>query len=156
MVRAIPLSSAILGALFATGMAGLVLIEQAASPGSSIFPMLFLVLFEWAAFGITGAVYLVLTELRPDTSQVRGAWSIVGAYVPLILLGAFSIGPNVLVSAVLLLVPTLILTLRNRLPIIRHLAILGIGTIANLVLLLAFIALARVVYGFSLFHFSRL
>lgn len=145
MIRVISLSSAILGAMLATTAAGLVLVQQADSPGSSVFPMPFLVLFEWAAMGIAGAVYIVLAELRSDTSQVRGAWGIVGAYVPLILLGAFSIGPIALISAVLLLVPALLLTLRNRLPIMRQLAILGIGAIGNLALLFAFIAIARVV-----------
>ncbi len=145
MVRAISLSFAVLAAVFATGMAGLIFIEQADYPGSSIFPMPFLVLLEWAAFGIAGAVYLILAELRSEINQIRGSWGIIGAYIPLILLGAFSIGPYVLASAVLLLGPTLILTLRNRLPIIRHLAILGIGAIANLVLLFAFIGLAKLV-----------
>jgi len=101
MIRAILLSSAILGAILATAAAGLFLVHQAAGSGGSVFRLPFLVLVEWAAFGITGAVYIIRTELRSDASQLRGAWGIVGAYVPFIFLGALSIGGLALISAVL-------------------------------------------------------
>jgi hypothetical protein len=145
MIRAISLLSAILGAMLAIAAAGLLLVHEVDSAFASVFPMPFLVLLEWAAFGIAGAVSIIRTELRSDISHLRAAWGIVGGYVPLIYLGALSIGSLALISAVLLFGPTLLLTLRSRLPIMRHLAILGIGAIGNLVLLFAFIALARVV-----------
>jgi hypothetical protein len=140
MIRAISLLSAILGAMLAIAAAGLLLVHEVDSAFASVFPMPFLVLLEWAAFGIAGAVSIIRTELRSDISHLRAAWGIVGGY-----LGALSIGSLALISAVLLFGPTLLLTLRSRLPIMRHLAILGIGAIGNLVLLFAFIALARVV-----------
>jgi hypothetical protein len=145
MSRTISLSFTVLGAFLAAGAAGIILIQQADMPGSSVFPMPFLVLFEWAVLGIAGAVYVSLAELRSDERQLQGAWAIVGAYIPLILLGAFSIGPIALVTAVLLLGPTIFLTIRHGSPILRQMGILAIGALANLVILLTLIGIDRIV-----------
>jgi hypothetical protein len=43
-----------------------------------------LLLFEWATFGIVGATYMSLSIIRSDASDLRGAWAVIGAYLPLI------------------------------------------------------------------------
>lgn len=143
MIRAILLSSAVLGAMLATGAAGEVLIHEFDVSGSSIFPMPFLVLFEWVFLGISGVVYVVLTELRSDMDHLKWTWVIIGAYVPLIFLSALSIGPIVLISGVLLLAPTLIISFRNRSNFMRYSVFFGIGAIGNLVLLFALITFSN-------------
>jgi hypothetical protein len=143
VARTISLSSAVLGAILATMGAGMILIQQAGIFASNVFPMPFLVLLDWAVLGVAGAVYVSLATLRPDARQLQGAWAVLGAYVPLIVIGAFSIGPVALLCALLLLAPTLFLTIRHQVNFGRLLGILAIGILANLTLVLALVMIGR-------------
>ena len=145
MSRTISLTSAVLSTILASGAAGMVFIQQAGIPGSPVFPLPFLVLLEWALLSIAGAIYVSLAELRADGRQLQGAWAIVGAYIPLILLSAASIGPIALVCAILLLAPTIFVTMRFGSPILRQLGILVIGAIVNLMMLFALIGIDTIV-----------
>jgi hypothetical protein len=135
MFRKLSILSAIIGAGLATAAAGAFLSQQASFNGSSVFPMPFFALFDWAVLGIAGAVYLALAELRPEDHQTKGAWAVLGAYLPLIVLGALSIGSIALVSAAFLLVPVILHTIRYRVPFLRQLGFLLIGAVINLAFL---------------------
>lgn len=144
MSRIISILLSVTGGILATAAAGAFTAQQANISGSDIFPMPFLALLDWGILGIAGAVYIILAELRSEPRQLQGAWGILGAYIPLILLGALTIGPLALVSAAFLLVAAMILTVRYKAPYLRQLGFLVIGGLVNLVILIALILLARV------------
>lgn len=143
MSRTISLASAVLGAIWATVAAGLFLIQETEGPGSTAFPMPFLVLLDWAALGIAGAIYVSFVTLRSDARKLQGAWIVLGAYIPLIIIGGFSIGPFALVGALLLLAPAVFLTIRHGGSSVRLLGSLVIGLLANLTIILAFVLIGR-------------
>jgi hypothetical protein len=143
MAKTIALTSAIVGALLAFTAASLVLIQEASHPGASIFPMPVLVLIEWGVLGMAGAIYLLLAEMRQAGRYLLGAWAMLGAYLPLILLGAFTIGPYALASALLLLAPTAYLTHRHDIGARRWPGYLVIGALGNLAILLILILLGN-------------
>jgi len=68
-------------------------------------------------------------------------WGITGALAPLVYLGAFSIGPFVLVSLVLFLASTIILTRRAHYRFLPALGVFLLGGIINLALLYVVITL---------------
>lgn len=143
MRRAMVFSLAILSALLATGAAGGVLIQELIVAEPSVFPTPLLVLLDWATLGIAGAVYIVLAEVQSDTNHLKMAWGILGAYVPLGLLGAFSIGPMTLIGGILLFAPILLVSIRHRPKLLAYFTSFGIGAFGNLVLLVAFITSGR-------------
>jgi hypothetical protein len=143
MYRKISIVSAVLGAVLAVTAAVVILIQQAGILGISIFPLPFLVFVDWATLGIAGAVYVNLSTIHSDAHQLQGAWAVLGAYIPLIVLGAFSIGPIALVGGLLLLAPTIHLTIRYGGNFRRLLGILVIGGLVNLIVLVALIMIGQ-------------
>jgi hypothetical protein len=141
LVRSITILLAVLGAMIAVAAAGLMLSEEVSFNGTSVFPLPFLVLFEWGVLGMAGAVYVTLSELQWSDHHPQVAWGILGAYVPLIFLGAFSLGLLALISALPLVAATVIMTIRRRLSAFRCLGMMTIGALANLAILFGLIGL---------------
>jgi hypothetical protein len=117
--------------------------QQAALPGSSIWPLPGLVLLEWAAFGVIGFTGILLAENPANLSWFGASWFVIGAFLPLVVLGALSIGPFVLLSLVALLIAALLTSLQLKLSLLPRLKFLLIGIVANLGLLLGLILLAQ-------------
>ena len=143
--HAIAIIPSVIGAMLALAAASVIINLETEIPGSALFPMPSLLLFEWATFGITGATYMSLSIIRSDANDLRGAWAVIGAYLPLIALGPFSIAPITLLSALLLLVSAILVTTRKRIGILGALASSVIGAVANLIVLLVLIMIGDLV-----------
>ena len=119
----------------------------ASAPGESIWPLPGLVLLDWAAFGVVGFTGILLAEDRvaPQArpSRFGASWFAIGAFLPLVVLGALSIGPFVFISLVTLLIAALMASMQLKLSLLPRLKFLLIGTVANLVLLLGMILLGQ-------------
>jgi hypothetical protein len=123
---------------FATQQASL-----ASAPGESIWPLPGLVLLEWAAFGVVGFMGVLLAENPQYLAWFGASWFVTGAFLPLVVLGALSIGPFVLLSLVALLVAVLLTSLQLKLSLLPRFKLLLIGIVANFGLLLGLILLAQ-------------
>lgn len=119
----------------------------ASTPGESIWPLPGLVLLDWAAFGVVGFTGILLAEDRDEPqarpSRFGASWFAIGAFLPLVVLGALSIGPFVFLSLVALLIAALLASLQLKLSLLPRLKFLLIGMAANLVLLLGMILLGQ-------------
>jgi hypothetical protein len=111
-----------------------------ASPGS-IWPLPGLVLLDWAALGVIGFIGILLAENPRNLPWFEGSWFAVGAFLPLVVLGAFSIGPFVFLSLLTLLIAAILTSLQLKISPLPRLKFLLIGTLANLGLLLGVILL---------------
>jgi hypothetical protein len=117
--------------------------QQATLPGSSIWPLPGLVLLEWAAFGVVGFMGILLAESPYNLSWFSASWFVIGAFLPLVVLGALSIGPFVLLSLVALLIAALLTSVQLKISLLPRLKFLLIGVVANLGLLAGVILLGN-------------
>ncbi len=117
--------------------------SQLDTPGASIWPMPGLVLLEWAGLGLLGFVGLIAEGSWKRTFDLVDTWFVVGALIPLMVIGAFSIGPFVLLSLLAFLVAVLLASVQAKGNWLRYLKALLIGAIANFALLYLFITLGR-------------
>jgi hypothetical protein len=139
MSRIVALIVALSGATLAVVGASLVLLQQTHGPIWQLFPLPFLALFDWALFGLAGAVLLTLSVIHDNPRDLKAAWFAGGALLPLGVLGAFSIGAYVLLTSLLLLAPAVFMTIRSRLVLLPNLGWCLLGALANLSVLLLLI-----------------
>lgn len=134
---------AIIGVLGAAGIMAI----QAMPAGGSIFPLPGLILIDWAAAGILGFIAAILAFNTQYHRLGRGIWIMTGALLPLMALGALSIGPWVLAAALCFLVAAILVAVHTKTQLIPNLGYLLIGLIGNLVIILAFILLSALLNG---------
>jgi hypothetical protein len=115
----------------------------ASAPGESIWPLPGLVLLEWAAFGTVGFMGILLAENPHNLSWLSASWFVLGAFLPLVILGALSIGPFVFLSLVALLIAALLTSWQLKISLLPRLKFLLIGMVANFGLLLGVILLVH-------------
>jgi hypothetical protein len=115
----------------------------ASAPGESIWPLPGLVLLEWAALGVIGFMGILLAENPHDLAWFGGSWFVIGAFLPLMILGALSIGPFVFISLVTLLIAAVLTSVQLKISLLPRLKFLLIGIVANLGLLLGVILLVQ-------------
>jgi len=130
-----PVTGAI-GALVAISGPMLVLSSQPGGDGGSIWPLPGLVLMDWAILGVLGflAAYL---GIKPETAGwAWAAWFVVGALFPLMVLGALSIGPFVLLNLIFFTVSAILVTIRMRLSYGKAAGFIALGWLINLGLIL--------------------
>lgn len=113
--------------------------SQANSSGASIWPLPGLVLLDWAFLGVAGFIGLI--PFNPGKFKIGLSWFVIGALLPLIFLGALSIGPLVLLSWIAFLVAVLLATAQNKASWFGSWKHLLAGIVANLALLLVLISL---------------
>ena len=130
-----------IGALVAVAGPIVVLGSQPTNPGSSVWPLPGLVLIDWAVLGVAGflGAYLGTKPLPGLWSKI--AWFVAGALIPLMALGALSIGPFVLLSLVFLAASAVLVTIHQRLKGLEILGAFVLGILLNLGLLLGLIVL---------------
>ena len=128
-------------ALVAIAGAMLVLSSQSAGSGDSIWPLPGFVMIDWVILGVLGflAAYLG-TKPQPDLWS-KAAWFAVGALIPLMALGALSIGPYVLLSLVFQTASALMVTFYKRMKGKDLLMAVLLGIFLNAIILLGMIAL---------------
>jgi hypothetical protein len=121
--------------------ATIVYVTQAQSAVTSLWPLPGLILLEWALLSVIGfaSTYLVVRGARGK--WLRGSWFISGAFIPLIILRALSIGPFVLLAFLLFVISTIILTVQRRLQWLLSFGLLMLGSLVNLGLLILIITL---------------
>jgi hypothetical protein len=134
---------AFLGALAAAGGAALFYGQQVQLSGSSVWPLPGLVLLLWAGWGMLGFLG-ALFSTRSTSSFWRIALPLsTGALLPLVILGAFSIGAFVFISMLFLLAATVVIVTQKKLRWLDSLNFGMLGVIISLGLMLIFIALGR-------------
>jgi hypothetical protein len=148
-MRAVEWVAAVLGAaiclLGAIGTANSQV--QMSGPGESVYralwPMPGLVLIEWGLLGLLGLVSVALSNLLRDAAWSLGTWAVTGALFVLMLVGAFSIGPFVMVAVLCFGLSAALGLAHQRGDVKVDLLALVAGAIADLALLLFFILIGR-------------
>ncbi len=114
---------------------------QVQAGATTLWPLPGLVLVDWALLGIIGffAAFIIFRENLVIWQQV--IWAISGAFIPLIILGAGSIGPFVLIEFGLFMVCSLFLSVQRQPKWLENFGALMLGAIINLGLLTAIIFL---------------
>lgn len=119
----------------------LVLGSQMGIPGNSIWPLPGLVLIDWAILGVAGFLTAYLGTKPLPGFWASAAWFVVGALIPLLALGALSIGPFVLICLAFLSASAVLMTIHQRLKGRDIFLNFVLGALVNLGLLLGMIAL---------------
>lgn len=128
------------------GAAG-IMSGQAITGGGSLFPLPGLILIDWAVAGILGFLSSI-AAFSPQYQRLgRGVWIMTGALLPLMALGALSIGPWVLAAVLCFLVASIMVAVLTKTQLLVNLGYLVVGLIGNLVIALAFILLAALLNG---------
>jgi hypothetical protein len=131
------------GVVFSTWAALSVASFQTGTPGESLWPLPGLVLLLWVLLAIFGFISAYLCMKRLTVKWQRALWAILGTFIPLMILTAFSIGTLVLLVFLFFLISTLILSIRQRAMWLVSLGFLMLGGVANLTLLLIIISLGN-------------
>jgi len=114
---------------------------QASTTEGTLWPLPALALLEWGILGFAGFLLARPGDAAPGWPG-RGLWAIGGALLPLGVIGALSIGPFVMLSAVLLLLGAALSSLTRSKITGQDLRWLAGGLVGHLLLLLTFVALA--------------
>jgi hypothetical protein len=132
-----------LAMVISLGAAAAIYSTQAQDSTTTLWPLPGLVLLDWVLIGIIGfmSTYLVLRGVKGK--WLRAAWIITGTFIPLIILGAFSIGFFVLIAFILYVISIIILTVQRKSQWLLSFGLLMLGSIINLVLLLIMITLGN-------------
>jgi hypothetical protein len=144
------LGLAFIGALIAVLGAGLVFQDQVQIQGSGIWPLPGLVLLDWILLGILGFLGAWLSDKPDGSAWLKALWFVVGACVPLVILGAFSIGLFVLFTFLLNLAGAVILTIQRKGKAREHVGWLFAGMVINLVIVWAFIFLDGLIASYHI------
>ncbi len=114
---------------------------EASTSDGSVWPLPALALLDWGILGFVGFLTTGGGDASPPRGSHFGPWAIGGALLPLGVIGALSIGPFVLLSALLFLAGAVWNALSHSRITGRDLRWLVGGMVGNLALLLLFIAL---------------
>ncbi len=112
-------------------------------PDNNLWPLPGLILSEWVLLGVIGFFLAYLCTRGTSKRWLRAAWTITGTFIPLIVLGALSIGGVVLVSFVMLVISTTVYTLRKHGKWLESFGFLMVGSIFNLCILWVIITLSN-------------
>lgn len=132
---------ALVGALVAVGGSTLVFTNQAQMTGAAIWPLPGGVLMDWAILGLLGFFASVNGSQPAPTYWRKVAWFVPGALIPLVILGAFSIGLLVFISVPFFLVAAILIALQTATKWLEHLKHFLFGVVCNLGILVLLIAL---------------
>jgi hypothetical protein len=116
-------------------------ISQAQFAGGFLWPLPGLVLLLWALLGLLSSVAAYLSFFRSSIRWLQTLIFLTGAFIPLIIIGAFSIGSLVMIGFVFFLVSMLILAVRKKAKFLESFGLLMLGSISNLMLLYIIITL---------------
>lgn len=139
LILALSLIAGLVSILGATA----VYVSQARESASPLWPLPGLVLLLWALIGLIGSLAIYLTVKGSSIKWQRSTWFISGMFIPLIVLGAFSIGPLVFIGFSLFTFSTVLLAFRRRTQWLISIGLFVLGAALNLVLLLVVILLGN-------------
>ena len=129
------------GAIISVWGALVTYLSQAQIPEASLWPLPGLILINWVMLGLVGFIAAYFCFRQASAKGLHLAWFITGTFIPLIILGAFSIGAGVLIAFLLFVVSTIILTIRQRGRLLASFGLLMLGSVCNLGILLILIKL---------------
>jgi hypothetical protein len=132
-----------LGAIVSIGGALLTYSSQAQIPDAPLWPLPGFVLLDWVIVGLMGFLATFLSFRQSSAKWMQVTWFITGTFIPLIVLGAFSIGSAVLIVFLLFVISTFILAIRRRAKWLECIGLLLLGAIFNLILLFIIITLGN-------------
>jgi hypothetical protein len=137
----VALGMAFLGAI--ASMAGSLAIysSQAGFAGGFMWPLPGFVLVLWALLGLFSFLAAYLTVQRSSLKWLQALIFLTGAFIPLIIIGAFSIGTLVMIGFLFFVVSLVFLAIRNRAKFLESFGLLMLGAIGNLGLLYIIITL---------------
>ena len=121
-------------------------LAEAQIPQAPLWPLPGLVLVEWVLLGLSGLISAYLCLRRLSIIWLFTIWFLTGTFIPLMILGAFSIGAGVLITLLLFAVSAIIFTIRQDGKWLASFGLLMLGSISNLVLLLIVITLGNTNY----------
>ncbi len=124
------------GALIAIIGPMLILGSQPGGPGNSIWPLPGLVLIDWAILGILGFLASYLGPKPGLGPWAIAGWFVAGGLMPLMILGALSIGPLVLLSLVFMVASSVLVAIHERLRLGNIAGAFALGLVINLGLIL--------------------
>lgn len=113
---------------------------QASTTSGSLFPLPALALLDWGILGFVGFITAGAAVAAPGGESNPAPWAIGGALLPLGVIGSLSIGPYVLLSALLFLIGAAWSALGQSRVTGRDLRWLAGGLLGNLALLLLILA----------------
>jgi hypothetical protein len=108
---------------------------------TSLWPLPGLVLVLWAAMGLFSFLATYLSIRRSSLKWLKALIFLTGSFIPLIIIGAFSIGSLVMIGFLFFMASMLVLGIRNRARFLESFGLLMLGAIGNLGLLYAIITL---------------
>jgi hypothetical protein len=114
-------------------------LSQAQIPKATLWPMPGLVLVDWLLIGVISFVVVSISLRRKTVGWLRMTWLVTGAFIPLIILGALSIGLLVLIAFFFAVISTFIIAIRYRFKWLESFGFLILGSISNLLILILFI-----------------
>jgi len=120
--------------------------SEAQTPSATLWPLPGLILLLWAILGIVCFLLGLLTTRQGSLLFLQATWFVNGTFIPLIILGAFSIGPLVLVAFLLFVISTILLSIRQRPKWLNSFSLFLLGAVCNLVVLLLTISLGNTNY----------
>jgi hypothetical protein len=113
------------------------------SPLQALWPLPALTLIDWVALGLIGLVSVALGNLAQPWIWNKLTWAVCGALVVLMIVGAFSIGPYVMLAALCFGLAGALAWARDKPHVGADLLALAHGGLGNLVLLFVFILFGR-------------
>jgi hypothetical protein len=128
------------GAAVCIGGAAAFWTMQVSTTAGTLWPLPALALLDWVILGFVGFLTAGRVESASSGGNEPASWAIGGALLPLGLIGALSIGPFVLLSALLFLTGAVWNAVSHSGITGRDLRWLVSGMVGNLVLLLLFVA----------------
>lgn len=115
--------------------------SQAQFAETSLWPLPGLILFLWGMLGLLGFIAAYLIFRAASLRGLRTLIFITGMFIPLIIIGALSIGTLVAIGFLFFLISTLILAIRKKAKLLESIGLFMLGAICNLGLLFIIITL---------------
>lgn len=137
------LAAALIGAIISIAGAGGVYLSQVSPGMAPLWPLPGFVLLDWALVGIIDFIAAYYVFRWSSINWQQATWAFTGALIPLIILGAFSIGPLVLITFILFVVSIVLFALSKKPKWLASIGALALGIIINLGFLLLVITLAN-------------
>lgn len=113
------------------------------SPREALWPLPGLALLDWVALGLLGFVAVALSNIHQAWIWNKVTWAVCGALLVLMIVGAFSIGPYVMLAALCFGIAAALAWAREKPHIAADALALGLGVFVNFLLLFVFILFGR-------------
>ncbi|NJD58308.1 MAG: hypothetical protein C3F13_03015 [Anaerolineales bacterium] len=118
-------------------------LSQAQIGSAPLWPLPGLVLVDWTLLGTIGFVTAFSCLRMKTAGWFRTTWIITGTFIPIAILGAFSIGMVVMLTFLLFVFSTVIIAIRYQAKWLESFGMLMLGSIGNLAILMAIITLSN-------------